>query len=86
MRRTIETGGAALERCVCARDGFRRSASALRLSRTIHNYDFDAVGARFTLNKGLFRTRVIRPRPKSQRPTDAGGSTRTGSDQPPEVV
>ena len=28
-------------------DGFRRSTSALRLSRTIHNYDFDAVAARF---------------------------------------
>lgn len=28
-------------------DGFRRSASAVRLSRTIHNYDFDAVAARF---------------------------------------
>ncbi len=28
-------------------DGFRRSTSALRLSRTIHNYDFDVVAARF---------------------------------------
>jgi hypothetical protein len=28
-------------------DGFRRSTSAIRLSRTIHNYDFDAVAARF---------------------------------------
>ena len=28
-------------------DGFRRSTSALRLGRTIHNYDFDAVAARF---------------------------------------
>lgn len=28
-------------------DGFRRSTSALRLSRTIRNYDFDAVAARF---------------------------------------
>lgn len=28
-------------------DGFRRSTSALRLSRTIDNYDFDAVAARF---------------------------------------
>jgi hypothetical protein len=28
-------------------NGFRRSASAVRLSRTIHNYDFDAVAARF---------------------------------------
>ncbi len=28
-------------------DGFRRSTSALRLSRTIHNYDFDVAAARF---------------------------------------
>jgi len=28
-------------------DGFRRSTSAVRLSRTIHNYDFDAAVARF---------------------------------------
>ncbi len=28
-------------------DGFRRSTSAVRLSRTIHNYDFDAAAARF---------------------------------------
>jgi hypothetical protein len=28
-------------------DGFRRSTSAVRLSRTIHNFDFDAVAARF---------------------------------------
>jgi opacity protein-like surface antigen len=28
-------------------DGFRRSISAARLSRTIHNYDFDVVAARF---------------------------------------
>ena len=28
-------------------DGFRRSTSALRLSRTIHNYDFDIAAARF---------------------------------------
>ena len=28
-------------------DGFRRSTSAVRLSRTMHNYDFDAVAARF---------------------------------------
>jgi hypothetical protein len=28
-------------------DGFRQSASALRLSRTVHNYDFDVAAARF---------------------------------------
>lgn len=28
-------------------NGFRRSTSALRLSRTIHNYDFDVAAARF---------------------------------------
>ena len=28
-------------------DGFRRSTSALRLSQTIHNYDFDVAAARF---------------------------------------
>jgi hypothetical protein len=28
-------------------DGFRRSTSAVRLSRMIHNYDFDAAAARF---------------------------------------
>ncbi len=28
-------------------DGFRRSTSAVRLSRTIHNYDFDVAAARF---------------------------------------
>lgn len=28
-------------------DGFRRSTSAVRLSRTIRNYDFDLAGARF---------------------------------------
>ncbi len=41
------SGGLRWNALYAPQNGFRRSTSAVRLSRTIHNYDFDVVAARF---------------------------------------